>query len=215
VDIKFPKGQTARVRIKAASFNATSSATLIVAPERGSYSETRWFSTKIFTSVKRIETRKPMLRRYQHKVSYDVAIAGAAKIAMVQNSLLYNKYMVCYQPLWGEAFLISNNNVAGNIVYTDTTIIPSLRYDSVLYSDNVYMGLWDVNDNFRGIVRVLDWTDSTVILDKNLDPQYYSYMMPVVLMKINKTSSIKKKNSNFATFSISAEEVRVERVIYG
>lgn len=94
---------------------------LLVEPDKGSYSESIFFKTKLFISLNNILDSEAMRQVPLHRTRYSVTIHNTEKHKGYLNVFKKAKHLTVVQPLWSKYIGITADTINGDTIQVEDT----------------------------------------------------------------------------------------------
>lgn len=95
---------------------------LVVEPDKGSYSESIFFKTRLFMSSNNILDSDPMRYHPLHRTKYTVTIHNTEKHKAYTNVFGKAKNTTVLQPLWTQYVVVTADTIDGTRIYVEDTM---------------------------------------------------------------------------------------------
>lgn len=152
----------------------------------GEYSETKKFSTDIFTSLDATEKRVLRSKDYKHCISFNI-ISNPIR---AKELLSYGLKQSLLVPLWFSVNLSQKNYIGIKSIALNTKIFEFKHYLCVISKDG--------NANFRAIISK---TDNNIVLDTPININKNDIIVPLINATTKNSINYAITNSNHASYT--------------
>jgi len=105
---------------------------MLVEPDKGTYSESIFYNTKMFISSNNKINTAPLLQDFKYRVKYGVTIHETHKHKAYINIFKAGKSQVVSQPLWGQYIEIVQTGEDVKTIYTEDTLWSDFKVGGIV-----------------------------------------------------------------------------------
>jgi uncharacterized protein YqfB (UPF0267 family) len=173
---------------------------MVVEPDKNSYSESIWFSTKMFISSTNAISTSPIMEKYKYRVNYSVTIHETHKHKAYINIFKMGKENLVAQPLWSQCVKILQSATAVDTIYVENTSWSDFKEgeDVALYKQPDQYNLATIDSISTNYITFTEPVD--VEVGMLAIPVFYGYVKNVVATSYD--------SERFITGTMLIEELR-------
>jgi hypothetical protein len=153
---------------------------MVIEPDKGTYSESIWYKTKMFISSTNIISTAPMLQEFRYRVKYGVTIHETHKHKAYINIFKMGKESLVAQPLWSQGVKILQSGINVTSIYVENTSWSDFKVgdDVALYQQYDYFNIAtieSISTNYITLTTPVDVNAGMIAM-----PVFYGFVKNII-----------------------------------